>query len=762
MDIGPATRFWNLSTIIVMSSVTNSHQTHKDSRWRWLAGAALACLLLGFYLVTWRPIPSSADGISTLAVTTSLVRHSRADIEAFAATDAQSPMDAARMGVRGPDGALYTKKGLTPSLALLPLVALSEIVPAASAQAAAMLLNPLVTTATALAVYVLVLRLGYRLRTAFAVGLVYGLATLALPYTTTLFGEPLAGLLLILAIIGLTHGRSRGAALAGVCGGLLAGVNMAYVVTLAALGALALAAVWPNRAWRRLVVFGVAAAVPLLIIGLYNTARFGGPLETGYHFAQGEGFTVNPLFGAYGLLLSPYKGILWYSPVIILSLIGWPFLRRREPLLAWSTAGFVVLQVILFSAWWSWHGGITWGPRFLVPVLPLLAVWLAPVVERSWTSRPWRVAVAVPVVLSIGAGALGTLVGYQPYIAYLTHEVWGGDFAGVSAGHYDWLVSDWGLSPLVGHLALLLGGWPPDGASSIVQVVAGAGLIVLGTGLAWLAYRRRGPARALVALASGAAVGACVAVVLAQRETPDARQIAALAEAMQPPGVVLAETTVFGDRLLDLHASFRLFSANAPNTPDDPDAAGTWAEALETSGPFWLLTWFPQCDPANWMETELRATSAFIAERPVAGHRAVGFYRAPDPDMQPVGAKYGDITLEGAGASVRDDGVLVALDWRAEQTPEQDSTWFVHLLNPSGEIVAQQDRAPVGGCRPANEWKPGESMTDRLFFPVSGAGEGWALRVGWVNSATAELQPVTSADGAPLDTPYMLIPLGTG
>ena len=321
----------------------NVERLMTQSQRRALAAAALAGILLGAYLLIYRPTPDSADGLAMLAVSASLVRHGSADIEAFAASDAQFPMDAARMGARGLDGALYAKKGLTPSLALLPLVALSEAVPGISAQAAAMLLNPLVTTAAALVIYWLSLRLGFRLRTAFATALIFGLATLALPYTKTLFGEPLAALLLALAVAGLVTGRVRGLALAGLCGGLLAGVNTAYAVSLAALGAWALWSAWPRRDWRALLAFGLSAAAPLLLIALYNSARFGGPLETGYHFADGEGFTVNPLFGAYGLLISPYKGLLWYSPIVILSLIGWPALLRRAPALAWGTTALVVI-----------------------------------------------------------------------------------------------------------------------------------------------------------------------------------------------------------------------------------------------------------------------------------------------------------------------------------------------------------------------------------------------------------------------------------
>jgi hypothetical protein len=730
-----------------------------------MAGAALTSLLLGVLLLVYQPVPDSADGFAVLAVAASLVRHSSADIEVFAATDAQFPIDAARMGTRGQDGALYAKKGLTPSLALLPLVALSESVPGIGAQAAAMLLNPIVTTATALVVYGLILRLGFSLRTAFAVALIFALATPAMPYASTAFGEPLAGLLLVLAVTGLMmRSSARGLALAGLCGGLLVGVNTAYAMTFLVLSVWVLVAAWPRRDWRSMTAFLGAAAGPLLLIAMYNTARFAGPLETGYHFETGEGFTVNPLFGAYGMLVSPYRGLLWYSPTVLLSLAGWPALRRRASGLAWGTAALCILQVALFAAWWSWHGGVSWGPRFLIPVVPVLAVWLAPVIERSWTSRPWRIGVSVAVVLGVGVNLLGALIPYRAYTLFLTNVVWQWDFAGMTSGLYDYLVSDIAHSPLLGHLALLWGGWPLQLAWLVpvnsVALLAALALSGLGLLLVWLAWRDYGWVRVWpgVLAAPVAAMAACLAIVLSYGSGPLAAQMAALSKAMQPPGVVMAETAIFEVNLVDLQAPFRVFTANAPNTPEDIFVGPSWEQTMQYDGPFWLLTWFPACDASNWMESDLWASRAFIAEHSVEGHRAVGFFRAPDPAMREGAWQYGGVALTAYGAAVDDRGVLLRLDWRAETRATDETQWFVHLLDAAGQVVAQQDRVPQGGCRPVSDWAVGDIVTDRLYFPVADVGEGWALRVGWVGADGAPFTPL-GPNGAPLKEPFILIPL---
>jgi len=85
----------------------------------------------------------------------------------------------------------------------------------------------------------------------------------------------------------------------------------------------------------------------------------------------------------------------------------------------------------------------------------------------------------------------------------------------------------------------------------------------------------------------------------------------------------------------------------------------------------------------------------------------------------------------------------------------------VHLLDASGQIVAQQDRAPLGGSQPTDTWLPGAIMTDRLSFPLAAGTDttGWALRIGVVAPAAGAPFPVLDAAGAPLAEPFVVISL---
>jgi hypothetical protein len=54
----------------------------------------------------------------------------------------------------------------------------------------------------------------------------------------------------------------------------------------------------------------------------------------------------------------------------------------------------------------------------------------------------------------------------------------------------------------------------------------------------------------------------------------------------------------------------------------------------------------------------------------------------------------------------------LTLYWQALRTPDRNWSVFVHLINPEGHIVSQQDQAPGAGQFPTTGWLPGEYLTD--------------------------------------------------
>ncbi|HFQ94157.1 MAG TPA: hypothetical protein ENK32_09125 [Anaerolineae bacterium] len=76
----------------------------------------------------------------------------------------------------------------------------------------------------------------------------------------------------------------------------------------------------------------------------------------------------------------------------------------------------------------------------------------------------------------------------------------------------------------------------------------------------------------------------------------------------------------------------------------------------------------------------------------------------------------GKIRLAGWTESREADSVTFTLFWQAEDEMAQDYTAFIHLIDETGQPVAQIDRPPDG--RPTNDWLPGEIIMDSFTIPL--------------------------------------------
>ncbi len=728
--------------------------------------AALFAILLGAYLLTYTGVPDSADGDALLATSAALWRTGSPTVSAVAFADMLFPVDSARMGTFGDDGALYSKKGITPSLGLLPFILAADLLPFLTTRAAAMLFNPTVTAATALALFAFVCRLKYSHHVAFLVGLIYGLATLAFPYARTLYGEPLAALLLLLAVYALyCYWERRHWAYLVVLSlscGLLVGVNTIYALPAGLLGLLAFAEGIRRRSLRDLLALLIPAIIFAAAFGLYNALRFGSPFTTGYRFSDGEGFTFPFWSGIFGLTISPYRGLFWYSPVLLLALPGWLMLRRHFSRLAWLILALVIFQFAMFAAWWSWDGGVTWGPRFLLPIIPLMAFALAPLIAEAAKKR-WLALVLIGFVgLSCFIQLLGAYYDHLVFLSYQVNVLWGGDITRWRTDFLDALLTDPYQNAIVGHLALLISGWPLiadwslNGASPLLWI-APVSLIMIG--LAVLIIRAV-PPKVGAALIATLSLVALLLVGGARSNAADMQNLAAVSAALNPEGVVYAATTLFGDGLLDLEQRAPVTVVNAPTMPNDRDARPLWEWSLAQGERLWLITWFAPADPENWQERELWGQYAFVLERAIPDHRALLFDTRPiDSPVQAGGWQFGEIVLESYRLQPRTDGVSVELNWQLAGDSAPPASWFVHLLDPSGSIAAQQDRQPLGGYAPVHTWAANQQVTDRLFLPANGGDyAGWSLRVGWVESQGERL-PMIAPDNTTITDGFILLPL---
>lgn len=191
--------------------------------------------------------------------------------------------------------------------------------------------------------------------------------------------------------------RSRG--LAGLIIGALVGalgIANTYVL-LGPLCAVIGVAAW--RQWRghdddaRLLHFLLATLVlavtvvmiDLLVKGQIFNNPYAGPSENGYRtilpYSGRPGFSYPVLLGLISSIFSFGKSIFLFNPFLI-------FLFVRDYKYKAYVLTFLTSALLLYSAWWSWYGGLSFGTRFYIfAIIPSVIVFVDGLLQPTLDGR---------------------------------------------------------------------------------------------------------------------------------------------------------------------------------------------------------------------------------------------------------------------------------------------------------------------------------------------------------------------------------------
>jgi len=211
--------------------------------------------------------------------------------------------------------------------------------------------------------------------------------TAAFHYSTAFFGHQLVAVLWLAVARCLAVPTRRRVLFSGFLLG--AGVTIEYQAVLglgAALVALCEGSV--RRCLGRSLTLLAGATLPLLLLLVYHTHSFGGPLELPYHHLSSPwladihrqgigGVSVPSLEASIGTLFSLHRGLFSTSPfaVLLVPALAGLWAWRSHPITE-RFAGLAILgYVLMMMSSRTWEAGWGYGPRLLVPIMPLCA-WL--------------------------------------------------------------------------------------------------------------------------------------------------------------------------------------------------------------------------------------------------------------------------------------------------------------------------------------------------------------------------------------------------
>ncbi|MBL8156612.1 MAG: glycosyltransferase family 39 protein [Anaerolineae bacterium] len=291
-----------------------------------------------------------------------------------------------------------------PLILSAPLYLLASWLPGVGLAQTVWWFNTLVTLVTAAVVFGTAARLGYRDRTAVAATLLFGACTIYWPYTRTLFREPLAGLFILTAALCLETWRASQyrnvkalvGAFAAVGAGLLSKEAVGFA--LPALIVLALPPLTGRHRAYRLVMVSLLGMMLVFLVGLALVSVVGPATMDMKMFYEQAGAllsrspqqieTIHQALHTY--LLSIGASQWGTSPILLAVPIGlWLLWKQNHS----QQALAILMMVVVFAAAYAvlrgvhWFGGLSWPPRFLVPIVPFVMLGLLPVLE--WGFGQW-------------------------------------------------------------------------------------------------------------------------------------------------------------------------------------------------------------------------------------------------------------------------------------------------------------------------------------------------------------------------------------
>lgn len=382
--------------------------------------------------------------------------------------------------VKGEDGYYYTKWGLGQSLVETPFYWIHNLMfrvdPSkklnlrysnANTISELLLIFICPSAVSALGctlIFLFGLRLGFSNRVSILLSLIYGIGTMAWPYSKSLMSETTCNAVLLGGIYGATNYtfnmRTRWLAFSGICMGFALITKFMVISIVPVVIAYVLFKVPLKKSMRDLLIFFAPGFLFLCAVQCFhNSIRYDSLFDFGYDGGRDVLGFCTPLYvGLWGMFLSPGKSFFLYTPVAILGLISFKSFFHKKKAEASLFIMLVVAVTLPHACWWAWAGDWAWGPRFLLLITPYIILPIGVFLEH-WKQKALitRVFAVVLMVFSLWIQILGVSIHPFSFIRSRTEVV--SQFVDINAYTYAATYSEQvfaNFSPMFSHI---LGNW---------------------------------------------------------------------------------------------------------------------------------------------------------------------------------------------------------------------------------------------------------------------------------------------------------------
>ena len=378
-------------------------------------GATLFALVLAVYVFTAGGSLTTTDAVVAFEVTRQLVEHQSIAL----------PRDVlGNEAHRGRDGRYYSPFGITQSLFNVPFFVAGRVASRVTGlsigradaieKAAVALGNTVAMAAGVWVCYLFARRITGSTRTAARCALATAFATPLWPYSKFGFNAPLSVLFVTIAIYCAwsatrSDAEARLDARTPISPAWIGWWMGLALLTRHELPILLLPiAIWlylesPGRGVfiRRMIAVAIGFLPAAAAWCALNVYRFGNPLDAGYLRDRVPQFGSAITTGLYGLLLSPTASLFVYCPIAIVAVAALLVLAPRDRAAAILFGGSVLVLLFFYAQLGNWMGGRSYGPRYLVPVIPMLMLALVAVNRWHLLSSRWEATLLLSISFAV-------------------------------------------------------------------------------------------------------------------------------------------------------------------------------------------------------------------------------------------------------------------------------------------------------------------------------------------------------------------------